>query len=66
MLQLNGLNGVIQQVIDDNNFTVNIDTSQFYTYTSGGYANIVTGIPPIETVGFQTFNTPFQNIATTN
>ena len=66
MIQLNGLMGVVQTVIDANNFIVNINTSQFFTYTSGGYLNIVTGIPPIETVGFQTFNTPFQNIATTN
>lgn len=63
MIQINGLNGIIQSVIDADHFTVNIDTSQFFTYTTGGYISIITGTPPIETVGFQTFNTPFQNIA---
>lgn len=66
MMQINGLPGLIQRVIDSNNFSVNVDTSQFFSYTSGGYANIVSGTPPVETSGFQVFNTPFQNIATTN
>lgn len=63
MIQINGLDGIIQSVIDSDHFTVNINTSQFFTYTSGGYVTIITGIPPIETQSFQTFNTPFQNIA---
>lgn len=63
MIQINGLPGLILSIVDVNNFIVNINTSAFSAYTSGGYANILTGIPPIETVGQQTFNTPFQNIA---
>lgn len=63
MIQINGLNGIIQSVIDADHFTVNIDTSQFFTYTIGGYLSIITGIPPIEKQSFQIFNTPFQNIA---
>jgi hypothetical protein len=63
MLPINGLPGLIQQVIDDDHFTVNIDTTGFPVYRGGGVISIVTGQPPIETVGFQTFNTPFHNIA---
>lgn len=63
MIQINGRPGVIQAIPDANHFTVNIDTSQFFSYTSGGYAIVDTGIPPVETVGSQIFNTPFQNIA---
>jgi len=66
MLPINGLPGVIQSVPDANTFTVNINTTFFPIYRSGGIINILTGQPPVETVGFQTFNTPFQNIATTN
>jgi hypothetical protein len=62
MIQINGVPGVIQQVIDANNFVVNINTSEFFPYSSEGVINIDTGIPPIEQVGSQWFNTPFQNI----
>ncbi len=63
MTQINGLNSLIQSVIDVNNFTVNINTTNYYTYVSGGVAIVDSGQPPVETSGFQTFNTPFQNIA---
>lgn len=63
MIQINGMTGVIQSVIDSDNFTVNINTSNFYTYQSGGVFNVITGTPPIEQSGFQYFNTPFQNIS---
>jgi hypothetical protein len=63
MIQINGQPGVVQAIIDDNNFTVNINSTNYFTYTSGGVYIIDTGIPPSQTVGFQTFNTPFQNIA---
>lgn len=63
MIQINGLPGLIQEVIDADNFTVNINSTNFFTYTSGGYANIVTGSPPKEVSGFQIFNTPWQNTA---
>ena len=66
MLPINGMPGVIQSIVDSDNFTVNITTTFFPIYRSGGVISILTGQPPAETVGFQTFNTPFQNIATTN
>jgi len=64
MLQINGLPGLIQQVIDVNNFTVNINTTGFPIYRGGGVIITLTGEPPAQVVGFQIFNTPFQNIAT--
>lgn len=63
MIQINGLPGVIQEVIDENIFIVNINTSQFSPYISDGIISIETGTPPIEQTGSQWFNTPFQNIA---
>lgn len=63
MLPINGLPGLIQSVPDGTHFTVNINTTFFPVYRGGGVICIVTGQPPVETVGFQTFNTPFQNIA---
>jgi hypothetical protein len=64
MIQINGLNALIQQIIDADNFTVNIDTTRFYTYVSGGVIIVDSGLPPVEQQGFQVFNTPFQNVAT--
>jgi len=63
MLPINGLPGRIQQVVDVNNFTVNIDTTNFPIYRSGGIIITLTGEPPVQQSGFQYFNTPFQNIA---
>lgn len=54
MLQINGLPGTILSIVDSDNITVNINTTNFFTYTSGGYANIVAGNSPYD---------PFQNIA---
>ena len=66
MLPINGLPGLIQQVIDSDQFTVNINTTFYPPYGGGGVISIVTGQPPVEQQSFQYFNTPFQNIATTN
>lgn len=63
MIQINGREALIIQVIDTNNFTVNINSTNFYTYVSSGVFIVDTGQPPIEQAGFQYFNTPFQNIA---
>lgn len=63
MIQINGLNALIQKVIDADTFTVNIDTTNFYTYVSDGVIIVDSGLPPTEQQGFQVFNTPFQNIA---
>ena len=62
MRQINAVPGRIQKVIDANDFTVDIDSTNFYTYVSGGVICIDTGSPPIEEFSFQYFNTPFQNI----
>lgn len=45
MIQINTLRGVIQSIVDSNNITVNINTSSFSSYVSGGIANVITGIP---------------------
>ena len=63
MLQINGLNAVIQEVIDDDTFTVNVNSTNFFNYSANGVIIIDTGTPAIEQSGAQFFNTPFQNIA---
>lgn len=63
MTQINTLRGVIQSVPSATTFTVNINTSNFSAFSQSGhpYVNVITGIPPSETVGFQVFNTPQSN-----
>lgn len=63
MIQINGMNAIVQLVIDTNTFTVNIDSTNFYTYTANGVIVIDSGTPPVQEASFQFFNTPFQNIA---
>lgn len=63
MIQMNTLRGVIQSVTSTTSFTVNIDSTTFSTYTSGGEANIITGVPAFTTQGFQIFNTPQKNVS---
>lgn len=58
MTQMNTLQGVIQSVTSTTSFTVNINSTSFTTYTSGGIANVITGVPPSTTTGFQIYNTP--------
>lgn len=65
MTQMNTLSGVIQSVTSTTSFTVNINSTGFTTYGSGGIANIITGVPPTTTTGFQTYNTPLINVAFT-
>lgn len=43
MLQINTLSGIVQSVVDANNFTVNINSVNFTTYVSGGVANLISG-----------------------
>lgn len=62
MLPINGITALITQVIDSSHFKVNVNTTQFPPYTSGGVICIDTGQPPVQQQGFQYFNTPFQNI----
>ena len=65
MIQINGINCLIESIVDADNITVNINTTNYFAYTSGGVIIVDSGEPPSQTQGFQTFNTPFQNIATT-
>lgn len=62
MTQINTLSGVIQSVTGTTSFTVNIDSTNFSTYTSGGIANVITGVPPTTQTGFQVYNTPLYNV----
>lgn len=61
MRQINGLPGVIQSIVDADNFMVNINTTMFSPYDFGGQLSIVTGNPALDQVGSQFFNTPFKN-----
>ena len=45
MTQMNTLSGVIQSVTSTTSFTVNINSTNFTTYGSGGIANVITGAP---------------------
>ncbi len=47
MTQINTLTGVVQTVTATTSFTVNINSSSFSTYGSGGIANVVTGRPAL-------------------
>jgi hypothetical protein len=48
MIQINTLSGVVQSVTGTTSFTVNINTTAFTTYVSGGIANIITGTPALQ------------------
>lgn len=63
MIQINGMNALIQKVVDSDHITVNIDSTNFSNYTSGGVLIVDSGLPPTQTESFQTFNRPFQNTA---
>jgi hypothetical protein len=65
MNQINTLSGLIQSVTSTTSFTVNINTTNFTTYASGGIANIITGVPALTQTGFQLYNTPLKNVGFT-
>ena len=46
MSQINGKFGFVLSVPNANQVLVDLDTSNFYDYTSGGYLNITGGSPP--------------------
>lgn len=48
MTQINTLSGVIQSVTATTSFTVNINTTAFTAYSSGGIANVITGRPALQ------------------
>ncbi len=62
MTQINTLSGVITAVTSTTSFAVNINSTNFSTWTSGGIANIITGVPPTTQTGFQVYNTPLYNV----
>lgn len=66
MTQINTLSGVIQSVTSTTSFTVNINSTNFTTYTSGGIANIVTGIPALQGGQISSGNAPGFPPAQTN
>jgi len=63
MIPINGITALIIGVIDSSHFVVNVNSTNFPNYSSGGVICIDTGQPPSERQSFQYFNTPFQNIA---
>jgi hypothetical protein len=48
MTQINTLSGVVQSSTSTTSFVVNINTTGFTTYGSGGIANIITGVPALQ------------------
>lgn len=62
MTQMNTLTGIITGVTSTTSFTVNINSTGFTTYSSGGIANVITGTPPTTTEGSQIYNTPLKNV----
>jgi len=63
MIQMNGQQAIILEVIDSDNFTVNINSTNFYTYISGGVCIVDSGLPPVQHRGSQFFNRPYKNVA---
>lgn len=64
MTQINTMRGLIQSVTSTTSFTVNIDSTSFSTYTSGGIANVITGAPATTQFGTQIQMTPSYNRGT--
>lgn len=62
MLPINGITALIVAVPDSSHFIVNVNTTNFPSYTAGGVICIDTGQPVTQKQGAQVFNTPFQNI----
>lgn len=71
MTQLNGLSGVITAVNSTTDFNVNINTTNFGTYSAGvagstgGFANVITGAPVNTIYGNQSLPTSEQNLGVT-
>jgi hypothetical protein len=61
MTQINTLRGQITGVTSTTSFTVNINSTNFSTYTSGGIANVITGAPVTTQFGAQIQQTPLYN-----
>jgi hypothetical protein len=61
MQQINTLRGQITTVTSTTSFTVNINSTAFSTYVSGGIANVITGAPVTTQFGSQVQMTPLYN-----
>jgi hypothetical protein len=48
MFQINGQFAFVMEVVNANNIIVALDTSEYYSYTGGGFLNITGGSPPID------------------
>ena len=48
MQEINGKFAFITNIIDEDNFTVALNTSNFHAYISGGFANILAGNSPYD------------------
>lgn len=66
MTQINTLSGVIQTVTSTTSFTVNINSTGFTTYSSGGIANVITGRPALQGGNLASGNAPGFPPAQTN
>lgn len=68
MVQINGLQGVITGVTSTTDFTVNINSVNFGTYSAGvagvtgGFANVITGAPATTLYGNVNLPTATQNL----
>lgn len=72
MTQINGLSGVITSVPSSTTFTVNINTTNFSTYTNGltegvssGFFNVITGAPANSLYGNVSLPTAEANLGST-
>lgn len=48
MQQINGVFGYVVEVVDGDTIRVAIDSTNFYTYTSGGFIHKIVGSTPID------------------
>lgn len=64
MTQINTLSAVVMSIVDANNFSVNINSTNFSTFTNDGkaQANVITGAPVSTLYGNQILNTSEANL----
>lgn len=62
MTQINTLRGTVVSSTSTTSFTVNLDTTGFTAYASGGEANIITGIPATTLYGNTILTTAQANV----
>jgi ribosomal protein L31 len=62
MTQINTQRGKIKSVTSTTSFTVDIDSTTYSTYTSGGQANVITGAPVTTQFGPQVIMSPQRDL----